>query len=109
MADFSKLARRMKDDWDRRVDHDYRFWMTESHTSDQVMWDSGKRDIEILLHGITEREKKTIVEIGCGIGRILKAALPQFAKVIGCDVSEAAISKARTAKGSWFSSKIRRR
>lgn len=99
MSDFSKIAKQMREDWDRRISHDYRFWMTESHTSDQAMWESGKRDSTILLEGITERESKTLLEIGCGIGRILKASLPYFAKIIGCDVSQAAISKARQFLG----------
>jgi len=95
MSDYSKISKRMKEDWDRRVDHNYRFWMSDGHESDEVMWSSGERDFKILTRGIEETQDKALVEIGCGVGRLLKAAGKAFKQVIGVDVSSRAIAKAK--------------
>lgn len=93
--DNEKLARQMKADWDRRVSHDYRFWMSDGVSSDEAMWTSGERDLTALTKGLPEQLGCTVLELGCGVGRILKAALPRFKQVIGVDVSSKAIDKAR--------------
>ena len=95
MTNFSEISKQMREDWDRRVAHDHRFWMTESHQDDASMWSSGERDSNILLAAINNTEQKTALEIGCGIGRLLKAVAPRFTKVIGFDISGQAIAKAR--------------
>ena len=95
MNNLLKLAEQMRADWDRRVRHDYRFWMSDGHQSDDAMWASGERDLAILKRDIPECENKTLLEIGCGVGRILKAAAASFRAVIGVDVSQQAISQAK--------------
>jgi len=95
MEDLSKLASRMRSDWDRRVSHDYRFWMSDGHSDDKAMWDSGERDFNILTAGITNPAEKVILEVGCGVGRLLRSASQQFKQVIGFDVSGKAILKAK--------------
>lgn len=100
MADFTKIARRMKEDWNRRVDHDYRFWMSDGHTDDAAMWESGERDFQIVCSGIQNQSEKAILELGCGVGRLLKPALSRFKRVIGFDVSSSAIEKARQLLGN---------
>lgn len=95
MSNLPKLAEQMRADWDRRVRHDYRFWMSDGHESDEAMWASGERDLEILRREISDCENKTFLEIGCGVGRILKAASSRFKSVIGVDVSAQAIERAR--------------
>lgn len=98
-ANFSKLAKLMKADWDRRVSHDYRFWMSDGHRDDAAMWESGKRDLALIFEGIGATNDKVLLEVGCGVGRLLKAALGSFKKVIGFDVSSSAIEKARELLG----------
>lgn len=100
MVELSKLAALMKKDWDRRVSHDYRFWMSDGHKDDRAMWESGRRDFDILSEGILDLESRTVLEVGCGVGRLLKAALPRCRRIIGIDVSEKAIAKARDLLGS---------
>lgn len=95
MDELRKLTRQMREDWDRRVAHDYRFWMSDGHVSDQAMWESGRRDLDIILADLQLGPQDTFLEIGCGVGRLLNAALPRFSKVFGIDVSEKAIAKAR--------------
>lgn len=100
MVDMRKLADLMKQDWDRRVSHDYRFWMSDGYANDEEMWRSGERDLSILLEGIESVQNEVLLELGCGVGRLLKAALPRFRKVVGIDVSEKAVQKAAELLGS---------
>lgn len=89
------LSSRMKEDWDRRIKHDYRFWMSESYADDVAMFKSGERDLEILTGDINDRTLLTALELGCGVGRLLKAASEKFTSVHGLDVSEEGIAKAK--------------
>lgn len=95
MRDFSKIAKQMRDDWNRRVKHDFRFWMSDGYQDDKTMWETGARDLDILLSGIAPTENCVFLEVGCGVGRLLKAASSKFRDVIGLDISEEAINKAR--------------
>lgn len=93
MDEKGKLSQLMKSDWDRRVSQDYRFWMSDGVDSDLEMWRTGERDAELLLRDLPSQG--TALEIGCGVGRLLKAAATRFERVIGLDVSEEALRKAR--------------
>ncbi len=101
MADSDKkigieaLGAQMRADWDRRIRHDYRFWMSDGHASDEAMWFSGARDLEILTADIKNPGQKSVLDIGCGVGRLLRSACAKFAEVHGFDVSATAIEKAR--------------
>lgn len=89
-----ELAARMKADWDRRVRHDYRFWMSDGIKDDAAMWQSGERDYSILMKGITPGKDKVYLEIGCGVGRLLKPAVNDWGQVFGLDVSSEAVARA---------------
>ncbi len=95
MSGFEKLLEQMRVDWDRRIAHDYRFWMSDGHANDQAMWESGARDFEIITAGLQPSSSQTMVDLGCGVGRLLKTASQNFGRVIGVDVSAEAIEKAR--------------
>lgn len=94
MTDLAKLSSLMKADWDRRIRHDYRFWMSDGVATDEVMWETGKRDYEILMQGLKPDSTQVFMELGCGVGRLLAPALHEFGTVVGVDVSEEAIRKA---------------
>ncbi len=98
--DLQKLGAQMRADWDRRIAHDYRFWMSDGHSDDSAMWEAGDRDFEIITRGIDGTKSKSILEIGCGVGRLLRPALKAYAAVHGLDVSTRAIEKARTLLGA---------
>ena len=91
------LGERMKADWDKRVSHDYRYWMSDGVSSDEVMWETGRRDLKILLDGleIVDSKNTTLLEIGCGVGRIVNAAAEAGIEAMGIDVSERAIETAQ--------------
>lgn len=99
MKDLSKIALQMREDWNRRIKHDYRFWMSDGHRDDATMWQSGERDLSIMLAEIPATEGATLLDVGCGVGRLLKPALARFNRVIGLDVSDQAIAKARSLLG----------
>lgn len=89
------LSEIMRSDWNRRVRHDYRFWITNEVSSGSTLWEDGARDFEMIHHGITPDPSHTALEIGCGVGRMLPAARKHYQRVIGVDVSSSAIEKAR--------------
>ncbi|RME58140.1 MAG: methyltransferase domain-containing protein [Candidatus Dadabacteria bacterium] len=89
------LTKKMESDWDRRVALDYRFWMSDGYESDEVMWQTGRRDLELLCPDIKNTKEKILLEIGCGVGRIIAAAKDKYKRVIGIDVSRKAVEKGR--------------
>lgn len=92
-----QLGQRMRQEWDRRVAHDYRYWMSDGISSDEEMFQAGERDFEILIQGLSKEALATqrALEIGCGVGRLVHSASAIFNSVIGLDVSEQAIAEAR--------------
>jgi spore maturation protein CgeB len=97
-----ELSERMRSDWNRRISHDYRFWMSDGYASDAIMWESGSRDYQLLMQNFQIQPGQVFLEIGCGVGRLLKPALKDFARVIGLDISNEAISRATELLGSPF-------
>jgi spore maturation protein CgeB len=83
----------MREDWDRRVQHDYRFWIANEISPDSFLWQEGERDFAQMVTGTPVGAHLTAVEIGCGVGRMLPAASRRFGSVIGVDVSPRAIAK----------------
>jgi spore maturation protein CgeB len=100
MTPLEKLADQMRTDWDRRVGHDYRFWMGEGHLDDAQMWKSGASDFAAIAAGIGVGSSAVALELGCGVGRMLKAAAEKYSRVIGVDISRLAIDKARELVGT---------
>jgi spore maturation protein CgeB len=99
MTPLEKLATHMRSDWDRRVAHDYRFWMGEGHLDDGQMRSTGDADFAAMTHGVQFGSYTVALEIGCGVGRMLEPAAHRCGRVIGIDVSRLAIEKAREYVG----------
>lgn len=91
-----KRSEEMRSDWERRIRSDYRFWMSDGVGSDEEMWRAGERDLCSLLGDALEQEVGTwsVLDLGCGVGRLMRAAAPRFAHVLGVDVSSTAVEKA---------------
>lgn len=96
-ARFASLGQRMREEWDRRILHDYRYWMSDGVASDELMWQSGERDLTLLFTGLSAEllSAATVLELGCGVGRLLRAASKQCRKVVGIDVSVEALNRAK--------------
>lgn len=95
--DMPGISARMRREWDRRIQHDYRYWMSDGVSTDDAMWEVGRRDFEFLLRGLpaARRSDQVALELGCGVGRLLRPAAGEFATVIGVDVSVEAIERAK--------------
>jgi SAM-dependent methyltransferase len=83
--------------WDSKVELDPTFWMAEGFNTDQEFWDSGERDFKEIVSGLSQAwlKQAAVLEVGCGVGRILKAAKKSVKRLVGVDVSSAAIHKAK--------------
>ncbi len=95
-----ELVSLMRDSWDRRIGHDYLGWMNDRVESDEQMWETGSRDLRALL-AYFEREgildellQGHVLDVGCGVGRILGPASLLFEKASGTDISPSAIARA---------------
>jgi SAM-dependent methyltransferase len=88
----------MKADWNRRARSHAQFWVaTGHHESDATFAQSGESDAQALLSMLApyHRASWRALEIGCGIGRLLKTLAPQFCYLHGVDVSGEMIRRSR--------------
>jgi len=92
------IATKMKQDWDRRAKHHTRFWIaTEDYENEEVFAESGQQTAKALLAALGPyyRETWTGLDIGCGIGRVLKPLARHFRQLFGVDVSAEMILKSK--------------
>jgi len=96
------ISEKMKQDWNQRAQHQARFWIaTENYQTEDVFAQSGQDTAQALLaslQGLYQPSWK-VLDIGCGVGRVLKPLAPYFEALIGVDVSSAMIAQSKT----WLS------
>jgi SAM-dependent methyltransferase len=89
------IAEKIKQDWNQRAQHHARFWIaTEDYQTEEKFAQSGKdtaRALLATLSGLHHASWK-VLDIECGIGRVLKALAPHFHQLFGVDVSSAMIA-----------------
>ncbi len=90
---------RMRSDWDRRAREDAQHFIACGHSeTDEAFWKSGERDLDLLvLHDIELDPGARALEIGCGLGRILRPLSERVEKVFGVDISAEMVARARRA------------
>lgn len=96
------LCEKMKRDWNRRAQHHARFWIaTEDYHNETTFTHSGESTARALLERLHGRHSSSwrVMEIGCGIGRVLKALAPHFTELVGVDVSSEMIAQSKV----WLS------
>jgi len=97
---------KMKKEWDARSKLDTLFVISTEHSKNyEDFWQSGMDDIKSILdidgsrfEKITHQKdpkKMRILEIGCGIGRLLIPMSEIFGRVIGVDISSEMIHKGK--------------
>ena len=105
MAD-SELLSKMRREWDERARENARFYVnTARHEwGDEEFFESGRATVreEILTDMINICQEKdprdmTVLEIGCGVGRVTRALAEIFGQVYAVDVSGEMIRQAREA------------
>ncbi len=103
MAKVSDVLSRMRSDWDRRASEDHKLHIATGHAgSEEAFRASGEQDLEgIVLDGIVLERSAEVLEIGCGVGRLLVPLAGRVAVVHGVDISPVMIEKSKTyAAGS---------
>jgi len=89
--------------WDERARENAFYFVDDrldyNDTDVERFWSDGLKDLDRLLDtaGASIDPGDTVVDIGCGIGRLTRAALERgAARVLGVDVSSEMIARART-------------
>ncbi|MBK5294779.1 MAG: methyltransferase domain-containing protein, partial [Acidobacteriia bacterium] len=97
---------RMRREWDERARENARYYVnTEKRDwTDEEFFQSGKRTVaEQILNDMTnicqgkEPKQMTVLEIGCGAGRVTRALSEVFGKVYAVDVSPEMVAQAKAA------------
>ena len=88
--------------WDRRAREDA-FYFVDSRLRYrdpdlEEFWTGGREVIDILCaeFDVSIRRSDTVVEIGCGLGRLTRVLSERAARVVALDVSEEMLDRART-------------
>ena len=86
----------MRSDWERRARENAPFYVCTSAVSAEAFDASGGRDLEEhVLDGLPVSPAWRVLEIGCGVGRLVKPLARRVARVVGVDLSEEMIRRAR--------------
>lgn len=83
--------------WNSRVKLDPLFWMTQYLDTEDTFWESGERDWRITAEGLSVDwlSSARTLDVGCGIGRLLKTAASVVSSVTGFDISSECIRIAK--------------
>lgn len=86
----------MEADWDARARENARMYIECSRWSTEEQFDaSGRSDLSSFFRNITIEHDAIVLEIGCGIGRLLKPLAEKQREVHGVDVSGEMVARGR--------------
>lgn len=94
-------AEHMRDFWDARAREDANFFVDNrlqyGGGDEDWFWAQGERDLKLMfeLLEIEPAPDETVLDIGCGVGRLLKALTPRVRATVGIDVSSEMVARAR--------------
>src|SRR5512141_308517 len=95
-SDLHRQLEKMREDWDRRARENARYYVNTAcqDWTDRDFFESGERTVaEEILTDMTnicqgkEPGQMTVLEIGCGAGRVTRALAALFGQVYGVDIS----------------------
>ena len=92
------ITAKMKRDWNHRAKHDARYWVaTEHFQNDKEFSQSGDDTAKAILSLLAPYSDPSwsVLDIGCGIGRVLKPLACHFKHLVGIDVSGEMISQSK--------------
>ena len=89
----------MRSDWDRRARENAQHFIACGHSeTDDAFWASGRQELDqLILHDVDLEPSARALEIGCGVGRLLRPLSERVGKAFGVDISAEMIERARTA------------
>jgi len=88
----------MKADWDVRAgENAHKAIACDDSQSEAAFRASGERDVQLLLDGVEAKlpAHDSVLEIGCGTGRLLEPLTNHFSHVFGVDVSREMVRRGR--------------
>lgn len=88
-------SRRMRSDWDLRARQNARYYIACGHSdSDAEFWRSGYEELEKhVLRDLRVDPAARALEIGCGIGRLLRPLSERVERAVGVDISQEMVSQ----------------
>ena len=92
----------MKGDWNARARRNARFFIASSEEdSEEAFSASGERDASLFFGGLEHlvHGRATVLDVGCGIGRMDEFVAPKVERLIGIDVSGEMVERARKRLG----------
>ena len=91
------VLNRMRGDWDQRAREDHKLHIATGHAgSEESFRASGAQDLDaIVLDGIVLDPSAEVLEIGCGVGRLLVPLALRVAVAYGVDISPVMIAKSK--------------
>src|SRR5580693_5497368 len=102
----TKIAEAMRQDWDERARKDAFYYIASwrKDWDEASFWRSGEEDYQRLVAPRLEAcsfspPGKTMLELGCGAGRMTRSFARRFDSVIAFDVSPEMLSRARALAG----------
>jgi SAM-dependent methyltransferase len=97
MATLPDVLSRMRNDWDRRAAEDHKLHIAAGHAgSEKTFRASGEQDLEgIVLDGVVLERSAEVLEIGCGVGRLLVPLARRVTVAHGVDISPVMIEKSK--------------
>lgn len=94
-------AENMRRFWNERARENANYFVDNRldyrNGDDEAFWANGVEDVARMfeLLEMSPAPTDTVLDIGCGVGRLLRALAPQTASLVGIDVSSEMISLAR--------------
>ncbi len=88
----------MKADWNERAKKNSLYYIAcDDADNESVFRDSGQRDVKIVLEGVEPLlpSHEKVLEIGCGVGRLLEPMAEHFRVVSGVDISGEMVRQGR--------------
>ena len=92
------IVEKMKTDWDRRSAHNAKFWAdVGQYQNDEVFNRAGENTVAKFLDVVAPFMKPPwhVLDVGCGVGRMIKSMASHFEHITGVDVSREMVLKAR--------------
>lgn len=102
--------RRMRRAWNRRARRDSRLFIAGGHAeTEERFWSSGERDLdELVLRDVGVSGSADVLEIGCGVGRLLRPLAARVHRAFGVDVSDEMVERARQTLAGIANAEVRR-
>jgi SAM-dependent methyltransferase len=90
---------------------DNRFRMDQVDANKREFFETGRQSAQLLIHamtrnGIDPSSIRSVLELGCGVGRVTVHLANQFPRVIGVDISHGHLAAARQASESFGKTNI---